>query len=164
MESEITTPFTITLTQMGDFLRLEKVLRHLLQCHGTTCSFLQSADYVSIKIAAAHALRGSLGLIYPPTTVYIPQSKLIMSLTDNNTTIVVRESDLEPIKTSQIVPKTKKRKCKHGDSEKKEAENDEEDKQEDFGDVVMESSGNLQDISVLESNFIKAKLAMNSTY
>jgi hypothetical protein len=159
----ITTPFSITLTKMGDFLKLEKVLRYLLQCQGKTCSFLQSADYVSIKLAATHALRGCIDKNPPPKIVYIPQSTLMIHLLDDKSTIIIREQALcGLIKPSSSAPSTKKRKLR---ATKSTVQNDDDDDElinhcED--DRHMEGPNDLKHVSSLETKFMLAKQRSNN--
>ena len=83
--SSLTLPYLICLKTSGDFLKLEKFLRHQLQCQGSTCSFLQSADYAAVKIAVTHTFHGRVSVgISVPQIVCIPNSSLILCLMDNH--------------------------------------------------------------------------------
>jgi hypothetical protein len=85
-------PYTVDLKQVGDFLKLEKILRHQLQCQGSSCSFLQSAEYAAVKIAAMHAWQGrGLVDIAVPQIICIPNSSLMLHVMDSHTTIIIRE-------------------------------------------------------------------------
>ena len=141
--SGATLPYFICIRSLGDFLKLEKFLRRQLQCQGTTCSFLQSADYAAVKIAATHALRGTRvsGDIEVPQIVCIPNSSLILCLVDNHSTIMIREQEISVPKTTATSAK-KKRKCM-ADEQPEEAE----------GEPPVESS---IDLSLLESKFVSA--------
>jgi len=167
----ITTPYTITLTKMEDFLRLEKVLRHLLQCQGPTCSFLQSADYVLLKLAATYALRGSVDTTPPPKPVYIPQSTLSIHLMEDKHTIVIREHAAVVGHMQSSNTQTKKRKFK-ATKAKPDANDDVDPPSEGEGEVVfqttipnncddssrdIESQNDLKYVSGLENNFMLAK-------
>jgi hypothetical protein len=141
-----TLPYLICLKNTGDFLKLEKFLRHQLQCQGSTCSFLQSAEYAAIKIAATHALRGRVSFdIAVPQIVCIPSSSLLLCLIENHTTIMVREQVTLTPKTVTTSGK-KKRRCRTDEEEEDEIEVCE-------ADTTPEVS---LDLSSLESNFVSA--------
>jgi hypothetical protein len=153
---------------MEDFLRLEKVLRHLLQCQGPTCSFLQSADYVLLKLAATYALRGSVDTTPPPKPVYIPQSTLSIHLMEDKHTIVIREHAAVVDHMQSSNAQTKKRKFK-ATKAKPDANDDVDSPPE--GEVFfqttipnncdesrdIESQNDLKYVSGLENNFMLAK-------
>ncbi len=143
-----TLPYMICLKSSGDFLKLEKFLRHQLQCQGPTCSFLQSADYAAVKIAVTHALRGRISVdIAVPQIVCIPNSSLILCLMDNHTTIMIREQVTSVPKNVLSPSEKKKRKCRA----------DEEENNEEEENVGEESTaGSSLDLSGLESKFVSA--------
>jgi hypothetical protein len=97
-------PCIFSITKASDFLKIEKVLRFVLQCHGPTCSFLQSADYVDIKIAVIHAIQGRKCDDKPLVckNIHIPNSSIVLYLLDDHKTIILKD------KYSQYSEDTKK--------------------------------------------------------
>ena len=92
-ENILTLPRIFSITKASDFLKIEKVLRFVLQCHGPTCSFLQSADYVDIRIAAIHAIHGIKCTDKPLLckNIHIPNSSLVLYLLDDHKTIILKD-------------------------------------------------------------------------
>jgi len=76
--------FSITITKASDFLRLEHVIRQLLQCSSRTCSFFQSAAYIQLRLTI---LRGSA----PPAAQRLPiaTSPFMLELLDDGCTLTI---------------------------------------------------------------------------
>jgi hypothetical protein len=91
--SENILPCIFSITKASDFLKIEKVLRFVLQCHGPACSFLQSADYVDIKIAVIHAIQGRKCDDKPLLckNIHIPNSSIVLYLLDDHRTIILKD-------------------------------------------------------------------------
>ena len=150
--SSLTLPYLICLKTSGDFLKLEKFLRHQLQCQGSTCSFLQSADYAAVKIAVTHTFHGRVSVgISVPQIVCIPNSSLILCLMDNHSTIMVREQVTSVVPITVSVPGKKKRKC----MVEEKGENGDVDGVDEPCKPPPPPKGSL-DLSRLESNFVMA--------
>jgi len=146
-------PYFISIQRLGDFLKLEKFLRRQLKCQGSTCSFLQSADYAAVKIAVMHALRGAKvsADFAVSQIVCIPKSSLILCLADNHTSIMIREQEMSVSRvTSSSTPIKKKRKSMADDVD--EVSNN-SDKVEEESPLAAVSS---VDLSFLESKFVTA--------
>jgi len=81
-------PWSITLRAPADLLRLEDAIRAALQCEGTGCAVLQSAEYARLKIELRHMLLGRRRLeatrcVLDPTL----NLEVAPSANDNNNTM-----------------------------------------------------------------------------
>ena len=98
-------PCSITLESMSDLLKLEKLIRELLHCQASNCSFLQSADYMALKFAITRNIQKrqmqpssllpsstneSLDTEFGSSVLHIPQSALTLFVSDNLSTIVIK--------------------------------------------------------------------------
>lgn len=49
MSETVVPPFSVIISKVPDILIMERYIRMILKCTGTYCSFLQSAEYISLK-------------------------------------------------------------------------------------------------------------------
>ena len=70
-------PYTITIGSYADIQTLECDIRALMRCQGSTCAFLQSAEYRNLTFAMTRELI-SPQLMH--AVVHIPHSNLVMNV------------------------------------------------------------------------------------
>ena len=107
----ISVPYFLNITKTSDILILEKDICTLMQCPGRTCTFFQSADYMTLKIAIMHSIQSKLHAVSPADetlccgddggVIHIPGSTLTL-FTPKNLSYILINSGSPPSLTSTV--------------------------------------------------------------
>lgn len=86
----VSVPYVLRVEHPRDLLRFERDLRALLQCESHRCAFLQSASYAALRFRAQHALADPDAPAAAAYTLRIPDSTLLLHVSDDGRTLVVQ--------------------------------------------------------------------------
>ena len=146
-------PYMIYISKPSDFLELESILRKLLQCHGNTCTFLQSAEYTALRHVVL-LQRQSINDNNTMTVLYIPKTNFYLKLLDCNV-IIVQELDDSQEQKQELMGKKRDH---HGDI----IINPQKNVCLEEGDIPQREQSQL--LQSMENKFISARLNCKKSY